>query len=486
MNSMNRTIFKYFCQNFLGKLIILSSSFVMIPILIDILGTKIFAEIGFLFTFIQIYNLFDLGITKSLIREIAINFDILKNKKNELSRIYISCICFQFSFAFIISSLIIFVFKYLNISEQFYSFNNESLIQYLIIIISLSTLACAGIGRAFFEGNSIFIEPNFVRSLNSFLIFIFPLITYKIFNKPDLILISVLIGKALESLLINFLAIKRFQINLLIKPSIKSLRNILHIGIPMMFYNMSLILVEFTEKLTIVSILGLTLYTPFYLANEVNSKIFILVSTLSISTFAMESRLSFVKEKNAKLNKLPLLIMFIYASFAIFINRESYFLVDFWLNDVDTNLIAKIIKTFSIALVPLSLSINAINKIQAVGKSSLLTLQNLINTLIYIPLLILTNNKYGIMGLAYLYVIKKYFDTFVILFIAKKYLDKNYLRRTFIQIFNVLIYTLTSITIFKLIQIDQLSFQLRYLLFIVIFGILFKLIINPIYQRKFN
>ena len=419
---MLKSIFNNSLWNLCGTII---PSFLAIPIMGVLsreLGVELFGMFTITFMIVGFANIFDVGLTKSVVLQIARN----KSKKNRIE-IISSALAFIFPM-----SLLAFILVYLfssNIVEGFsISLENKKDVENSIKIISFAIppLLMSNIILAYFEGIERFDLLNKQKIIANTIMSISPLFCF-FYEKVDLsgvvtgVVISRFITLFIFSSTYYFFVIKdKVAVKNILTFKFKWLRKLLKFGgwlaisniiSPIMVYMDRLILSSYTSATTIA----------FYTAPaEIVSRMLIIPNALSSAIFP-----KMVKEGQDRDITIQVMILIsalvTIITIPIFIYSESIMVL--WMGESFSGQPAEVLKILIIGLIATSASIVPYTKIQSMGYSKITAAIHLLEIIPYLFLLKYCVNHFGVIGAAYAWSIRLLID-FILIYISFKYLKK--------------------------------------------------------------
>jgi len=209
LRTINKDILKFFINylwSLFGLVIPFFIALLTVPFLIQKLGLDKFGLLTICWAIFGFVNLFDFGVSKIFVREIAMASGT--NESDEISVLLRSAILLSFIVGLV--HIIIYV-SFFSILSKFHYISNPNVTWNLILFLSLSSpvILIGQVSKSLFDGLRLFNKSALIQSISSSAIFIGPVIALALgYNDVSSFLLFILIVRMTSLLLALFNGIK--------------------------------------------------------------------------------------------------------------------------------------------------------------------------------------------------------------------------------------------------------------------------------------
>lgn len=474
----NRFSFKIIIRNasfnLLGSLIPLIIALLTIPILLGKLGTDKFGILNLAWIVIGYFGFFDLGIGRALTK--IVSEKIGKNQPSEIPAYFWTSIFLMFGFSSIVSVGLYFlseklIFNFFKIPAELHQETIKSF-HLLILAIPIVTMS-AGI-RGLLEAYQRFDIVNIIRTFLGMSSFLAPVLVL-IFTNDLYWIVLFLVLIRLLFWLTYFLSAFFINRELLInfKLNFHLIKSIFQLSSWMTLSNITVPIITYSDRILVASLISATALTYYSTPYEIITKLLIIPGALTsvlFPTFAANyfiDRISTIKLFDKAMKYIALLLFPIIAIIVIF----SFDFLKIWLGEEFASHSYIILQFLSFGIFFNSIAFIPFSFIEGIGRPDITAKTQLIELPIYLFLLWIIINEYGIYGASVVYMIRMIIDLFLLTYFSKKIVGQkiNYRINTkTIFLFTFILFLFVIVN--NEIIIIRLLLSLVYMAFFVIFS----------------
>lgn len=467
LNSSN-LIKKNSIWNILGAFIPLIFGIFTIPFLVNELGEDLFGIIVLIWALIGYFSIFDLGIGRSLTHHISLK--IGKNDLDDILNIILTSLILLLILGLIASS-IIYIFHSsivdgIKINEDIKKTSLKKAFLYLSYGIPLITIS-VGL-RGVIEAYQRFDLVNFVRIPLGASVFFIPAILV-FFNNKNIedVVTYLFLARLLAIFAYTFIIFKLIpRSNKFKVADYITIKEILKMSGWLTVSNIVGPVMTQLDKFFIGFYLSAAAVAYYGAPYEIITKYLVIPAAISSVFFV-----TFAFEKGSNSNELyrnlevGLMVNFVYLFplMLIFMSLIESLLL-FWLGSDMSMESIPIAKCLIIGIFINGISLIPFSFIQGIGRADITAKLHMIELPIYIIMLIISVEKYGLLGVAIAWTLRIFIDACLLIFIAgKTLLKKDSIFRKYI------FYMLLSIIFFILVILTDMYYGIFYVLIMSIF-----------------
>lgn len=380
------------------------------------LGTELFGVYTLVIAIVGYAGIFDIGLTRAIVREVAIYRNKLDERKKIISTATTFLLLFSCFGAFCIYVSVPKILHLLNISSNNYQDVAASL---RILVWTIPAFLLNQLWLAILEGDERFAILNIQRSFSSSIIAGLPAVFVII--SPSLVsaIIGLTVGR-LVSLIVAFIIVRKEIIGARLKFCRETFRRMIFFGGWITVSNIISPIMVYFDRFVISGILGAKNVGYYTAPSEIVSRLALLPGALSRAVFPRLSASKSHQEliKNIKvsyvvmiLGCLPIMIL------GILFSKE---IIGLWLGNEYAMYSSEIFQVLllgfffnSIAHVPFTI-------IQSLGKAKYTALLHCVEVMPYVLLLYFCVDKFGVIGAAYAWTIRVFADCVLLALVSKK------------------------------------------------------------------
>lgn len=450
---MYKNILNWFLFNILGKLVPPLIGFITIPYLLGAMGAELFGEFGAVITLLLLLSILDFGVSKSIVKDVASSRGEILDISGSHTSVFWQCYAFQFFIGFIGALLVWTISHATGLNDSAGLIDLNSWIHTLCFLVFIPIIVASGVSRAFFEGRNRFKELNLIRAFFSIAVYLSPLFALYVIKDQYFVVVLVLALKVCESVILTIIVCLRENLIGLPEKSTKYIRLLMPFGLWVMFSNLITPMIAYGERFVVIAVLGLSSFSIYYIAIEVVTKTLIIVGSLATATFSLESKLKANGSDDYSLDILKYIVACFYIFFAVTLYFEAGWLLEFWLADEYTDKLTSLIHVLSIGLIFNAVGYTLLNSVYSSGRSFNVFLSYSFQLPIYLISIYFSLRQWGVVGVAYCWVVRVIID-FIVMWVFA-YSDSN---KKFNYLFNFLIFIfMFSICVFALFSLVHYS-----------------------------
>lgn len=381
------------------------------------LGIEEFGLFTIILALVGYASIFDVGITRSVIREIA----IFKNNEEEVLKI-ISTSALLVLILGVAAGVLIIVFSSI-ISEllKVSSYVVEAF-QYSLILLSLSIplFLLTQIWCSLLEGREEFLKLNIFKTISSTLVVLLPAIGLMLDSSLLSAVIGLLISRVISIILVLWFC-KEYIVKL--KFHKDTFKRLINFGGWIAVSNIISPIMSYFDRFILANKLGSNVVGFYTGPSEAISRIGIFPSAIARTIFPMLSN----KEADKKqIKKISYLLVFL--SIVPFGIIAAYFaenILDLWLGSQFALRSTMIFQVLVLGLIFNSIAQVPFTSIQAQGGSRITAMLHLFEVVPYVLLLLYLIQYYGLLGAAWAWTIRMFIDMGLLIFIDQKNILKE-------------------------------------------------------------
>jgi O-antigen/teichoic acid export membrane protein len=381
------------------------------------LGIEEFGLFTIILALVGYASIFDVGITRSVIREIA----IFKNNEEEVLKI-ISTSALLVLILGVAAGVLIIVFSSI-ISEllKVSSYAVENF-QYSLMLLSLSIplFLLTQIWCSLLEGREEFLKLNIFKTISSTLVVLLPAIGLMLDSSLLSAVIGLLISRVISIILVLWFC-KEYIVKL--KFHKDTFKRLINFGGWIAVSNIISPIMSYFDRFILANKVGSNVVGFYTGPSEAISRIGIFPSAIARTIFPM---LSDKEADNKQIKKISYLLVFL--SIVPFGIIAAYFaenILDLWLGSQFALKSTIIFQVLVLGLIFNSIAQVPFTSIQAQGGSKITAMLHLFEVVPYVLLLFYLIQYHGLLGAAWAWTIRMFIDMGLLIFIDQKNILKE-------------------------------------------------------------
>ena len=381
------------------------------------LGIEEFGLFTIILALVGYASIFDVGITRSVIREIA----IFKNNEEEVLKI-ISTSALLVLILGVAAGVLIIVFSSI-ISElmKVSSYAVENF-QYSLMLLSLSIplFLLTQIWCSLLEGREEFLKLNIFKTISSTLVVLLPAIGLMLDSSLLSAVMGLLISRVISILLVLWFC-KEYIVKL--KFYKDTFKRLINFGGWSAVSNIISPIMSYFDRFILANKVGSNVVGFYTGPSEAISRIGIFPSAIARTIFPM---LSDKEADNKQIKKTSYLLVFL--SIVPFGIIAAYFaenILDLWLGSQFALKSTLIFQVLVLGLIFNSIAQVPFTSIQAQGGSKVTAILHLFEVIPYVLLLLYLIQYYGLLGAAWAWTIRMFVDMGLLIFLDQKNILKE-------------------------------------------------------------
>lgn len=417
INISSGNILSWASFSLLGKLVPPLIGLLVLPIIVSSLTDEAFAEFGIVMTVLVALTIFDLGITKGLVRAIAAEDPRVIDERNSFNSVFWASFICQILIGCFVNIALFFTFNLIFEDLQFNLFDTSSSLQQLILIIALPIILASGACRGFLEGQGKFKDVNIVKSIFSIALYISPLLLIHI-QLINWIVCLVLVIKFLEGIVLVLLVVLNNNFLFIPRYFYKYLSPILHFGLWVMLAGFFTPILVYGERFIILGSSTAEEFGAYYLAVELANKSLIFAGAIATAMFTLQSKLKGQSTDSHFIDLIRDSCSYVYAIAAAIIIFEGQALLGLWLGpDYDVN-------TYyfwcylSIGTIFNAAGFSLLNAAYAEEKSKMVACVYGLQIIPYFLVMMMLSSLYGVKGIVISVVLRQIIDFILLWYVS--------------------------------------------------------------------
>lgn len=381
------------------------------------LGIELFGIYTLAIAIVGYAGIFDVGLTRAIVREIALYRDDVEERKKIISTTTIFIAIFSSLGVVAIFLLIPNIVALLKISLSHVEEVKTSL---RILVFSIPLFLLNQVWMSILEGDERFFIVNIQRSIGSSIIAGLPALCVLLQNGLVSAITGLVLGR-IVSVIIAYIVVRKEIIGSKFQFNMMTFKRLIFFGGWITVSNIISPVMVYFDRFVISSILGAKLVGFYTAPSEAVSRLGLLPGALSRAVFPRLSNITDKKDFNRQVKFsyvlmisgcLPIVLI------GIFFSEKILYL---WLG---VEYAARSAIIFNILLVGFffnSIAQIPFTIIQSVGKAKITALLHCFEIIPYLVMLYLFVSHYGIMGAAYAWTIRVIVDSLLLIFVSNKY-----------------------------------------------------------------
>lgn len=387
-------ILKNSFYNFAGYLIPGILSIFILGYTARILNVEKFGLLMMIMAIVGYAGIFDMGISRAVIREVA----LYKDNKFELGRILSTSNIIVIFLGFIATLSIIFfkyeIQSYLSVSQAIV---DDVLSALVVISFSIPIYLSTQVISALYEGRQEFLKVNIYKTYSGILITIIPFIFITFQPTLYFATLGLLVSRILS--LIILLYFLRAEFGLLFKGfNLNNFKRLISFGGWVAVTNIISPILSYVDKLIISNNLGANMLGFYTAPSEIIARMNILPNGISRTIFPLLTES--IDKKNEIKNKSYILMFVIILPVVIFGIFYSDQIIRIWFGDVYVENSKHILQILLIGFFFNALAQIPYTNIQAKGYSNITAIVHIVEAIPFLILLMYSIKNFGIIGVA--------------------------------------------------------------------------------------
>ncbi|WMY74579.1 flippase [Buttiauxella selenatireducens] len=391
------------------------AAFPAMGIIARYLGVEQFGIFSLIFAMVGYASIFDAGLTRAVIRSIAINklnnlkcSEIIGSSLAIIVILSIICALAMYHFAPEIISI-------LNVSQSHYmvSVNSLRIVSFTVPIFLITQVLCG-----YLEGRQDFLWLTIHKSFSGVMVSLIPAFFAMYYHSLYHSFVGLIISRLLSMMIILFVVARKTPLKK-IKFSNKVLKEMMMFGGWITLSNLISPVLSYCDKLLLSNLMGARLSAFYTAPADAISKISAFPSAISRALFPV---ISYEKspDKIIEYKKTAFKLIFITSIFiAVPIIILSDVIIKVWLGNEFVLHSSNILRVIVIGFVFNSLSQIPYSSIQASGNSRVTALIHLSEVIPYFVLLYFLISQFGVYGAAFAWTIRMILDFFIMNYFSK-------------------------------------------------------------------
>lgn len=378
------------------------------------IGLELFGIYTLSFAIIGYASIFDLGLSRSVIREVAINISNFDEINKVIDTAY--CMILMLSGLACLSVLLFsnFIVSFIRVSNQHYY---DVLVGMRLLALCLPLLLISNIWLAYFEGLSKFKALSIFRVVSSSLIILLPYFTIQIHSSFTTLVMGLVVAR-LITFIITFFWIKKYLIVRLRFFESYAKKLLIFGGWLTVSTIISPIMVYF-DRFILSSIIGAKNVAFYTAPSELVMRLLSLPSAVSRALFTRFSNTPKGNENTIYwLGIIGLTIMSTFIAIPLMIFAET--LMVKWMGESFKGEPVKVFCIMLIGFIFNSVAQMPFTSLQAKGLSKLTALVHCYEVIPYLVILYALTMKYGLIGMATAWTSRIIADTLIFLYFDKR------------------------------------------------------------------
>lgn len=376
------------------------------------LGIEEFGLFTIILSIVGYASIFDIGITRSVIREIA----IYRKDKEEVLRILSTSTVVMLILG-IIAGLMIVIFnteitKLLKVSEDI---REEFSMCLIVMSLSIPFFLVTQVWCSLLEGNEEFLRLNIYKSISSTMLIVFPAVGLFLGNSLIHVIFGLLISRIVSIFLILWFC-KNYKLSFTFDKQV--FHRLVKFGGWIAVSNIISPIMSYFDRFVLANRMGSDLVGFYTGPSEAVARIGIFPSAIAKTIFPMMSSNTVDSLKIKKISYIMIIISIV--PFGLFFAGFSEEVLTLWLGKefaINSNTIFQIL---ILGLVFNSIAQVPFTSIQASGKSKTTAVLHLFEFIPYLILLWYLISNHGLIGAAWAWTIRMFIDMILLIFLDSK------------------------------------------------------------------
>lgn len=419
----NSTVLKNTAWNLSGQILPLLAALICIPILITEIGTEKFGFLAIAWMIIGYFSLFDFGLGRAITYIVskmnAENQDATEiiNSAVSLLLIISSIVCLLF---YIWSDYI--VYEILNLSKE----NQQESIEALkVLSFGLPfVILCIGL-RGVLEGCQEFKKISLISIPVGTLFFVAPMLTSLfVSNSLVLIFMSLVIVRFFQFLLFLFYTNKVFPLGIPKAIDMNKMKELVKFGGWMTVTNIVSPIMVNMDRFFIGAKMAVSSVTYYVVPFDMITKMLIIPASLSgvlFPEFSKKISMGEVREAKVLLMNSIVLVALILLPILLFVFVFSYSILELWISKDFADSSYDVLKVLCVGVFFNGVSALPYAFIQGAGRSDITAKFHILELILYLPVLIVFIDFFGLVGVAIAWVLRVILDFILLISYSFKY-----------------------------------------------------------------
>jgi len=461
--------FKNSIYNFIGLSLPMTVAFFCIPKLIIQLGDARFGILSLIWVVVSYFNMFDLGLGRSLTHSISIN----KNNGNKLSSIAKTGTIALAGLG-VIGGLILAILAFFGMPLiKFVADPLEAKRAALLMAAAMPAIVLTSGFRGILEAFHEFKIINLIRVPMGIWTFLSPLIAINYWKNDLIIVTGVLVGGRYVACFMHAYFVSRlinkYKINS--KPAIVSIKHakaLFQTGGWMTISNLISALMGYMDRFLIGGILSASAVAYYATSQELVTKLWFIPASITLVLFPTFSGRIFSSPKKKEvefffIKSINMIILVVFPiAFSVGIFSEE--ILHFWINQNFAEHSGLVMQIFTVGVIINSIAQVPFTLIQSAGHSKLIAIINMIQFPFFMATLYFSTKIYGIEGASFAWLFRLIVDA-IMMFYAIRFVSADFkkirppkLLMLKIMLFILIFYVSCSMSvIFKFLAVFILS-----------------------------
>ncbi|QLK60817.1 oligosaccharide flippase family protein [Enterobacteriaceae bacterium Kacie_13] len=385
------------------------------------LGPELFGIYTLAIAIVGYAGIFDVGLTRAIVREIALYRNDIEERKKIISTSTVFIMIFSSAGMIALYIFIPNIVKLLSVSALHIP-EVESALK--ILVFSIPVFLLNQLWMAILEGDEKFPIVNLQRSIGSSIIAGLPALLIIYHNTLVNAIIGLIIGRVI-SLLIAFIIVRKEVIGSKLSFHLVTFKRLIFFGGWITVSNIISPIMVYFDRFVISSILGAKVVGFYTAPSEAIGRLGLLPGALSRAVFPRLSNIKSHEDFNTQLKFsfklmiagcLPVVVLGVIFSDKILL---------LWMGQEYANNSSSILSILLVGFFFNSLAQIPFTAIQSLGKAKLTALLHCLEILPYLVLLYFCVHAYGLIGAAYAWSIRVMIDFLLLLIISNKCVSRN-------------------------------------------------------------
>ncbi|MDX7681757.1 flippase [Aeromonas caviae] len=380
------------------------------------LGVELFGIYTLAIIIVGYAGIFDVGLTRAIIREIA----LYRNNKAEQRKIIgcgtISIVLFSFIAMFI---MYVFAPKIVGLLNVSLDKENDAIASLSLLALSIPIFLLNQVWLAILEGNEDFVQLNIQRFIGSLFFAAFPVAFVYQYQDIFFAILGLFIARVITLIISGFM-VKDDIIGAGLSFDSKIFKRLIGFGGWSALTGIISPILVYFDRFILANILGAK-FVAFYSAPaELISKGLIVPNSLARSIFPKLITASCESDKKNLIKMGYILMVIVCGSGTILGLILADFVMTTWMGDSFSGEPVIVLRILLIGFFFNSLAQIPFSEIQAKGKSKITALVHIIEIVPYITIIYLLVHSFGVIGAAMAWSIRVVFDFIVLLYLSYK------------------------------------------------------------------
>lgn len=403
--------------NLLGYILPAIATIISFGVIGRTLGLELFGIFSLILAVIGYSSIFDLGLTRSVIREIA----IYKNNHEEKKHIISSSSSIVLILGFL-SGVAIFLFKnniliILNIHPNHY---HSVLYSLAIVSIIIPIFLLNQIWLSILEGEEKFGILNIYKSFSGAFISLTPAIFLLINPALEYAILGLFISR-LFCLITTFFLCKKEILKSGLRPNKRTIKRLFFFGSWITMSNIVSPIMAYFDRFIISNKLGASSVALYAAPAEIISKLSMFPGAFSRAIYPYLSSNRKTEEKKHAKKTITYILCVFNIPIVIIFSLFSQDILKIWLGNSFGSISADVLQILLLGYFFNSLAQIPFSSLQSLGLAKITALVHLIELVPYVILLFSLLKNMGVIGAAYAWSIRMLIDYMILLYLDKKY-----------------------------------------------------------------